>query len=195
MELLNHIPSNQNFKVKLYPSNRDFSNVSQYKKVKYICIAPSSLWKTKQFPEERWIEFLKEIDNDLHIYLLGSEKDILLCNEIILHSGNKNSLNLAGKLTLLESAALMKDAFMNFVNDSSPLHLASSTNAKVTAIFCSTIPDFGFGPLSDDAVIVDVKEKLYCRPCGLHGFQKCPEQHFKCANDIDINQLKLRLKQ
>jgi len=193
MELLNHLPCNQKFRVKLYPSKKDFACVSQYKTIKYICIAPSSLWKTKQFPSDRWIEFLKDIDNDLRIYFLGSKNDILLCNEIILHSVHKNTLNLAGKLTLLESTALMKDSFMNFVNDSSPLHLTSSTNARVTAIFCSTIPEFGFGPLSDDKMVIEVNEKLDCRPCGLHGFKNCPKEHFKCAYNIDINQLKLRL--
>ncbi len=227
MELLAHLPCTEKFTVKLYPSDKDFTYVSQYKLVldrfakqsylepvipsqlqesffcksdfiryktaKYICIAPASLWKTKQFPAEKWVEFLKVIDKNLRVYFLGSKNDSLLCDEIISQSGHENSLNLSGKLTMLQSAALMKDAFMNYVNDSSPLHLASATNARVIAIFCSTIPEFGFGPLSDDAVVVAVKEKLDCRPCGLHGYKECPEKHFKCAYDIDINQLKFRL--
>jgi heptosyltransferase II len=193
MELLAHLPCNEKFSIKLYPSNKDFVHVSQFKTVKYICIAPASLWKTKQFPAERWVEFLKAIDKDIRVYFLGSKKDFLLCDEIILQSSHENSLNLSGKLSMLESAALMKDAFMNYVNDSSPLHLASSTNARVTAIFCSTVPEFGFGPMSDDAVVISVKEKLDCRPCGLHGYNECPGTHFKCAYDIDMNQLKLRL--
>ncbi len=194
MELLAHLPCNEKFSIKLYPSHKDFAQVSQFKTVKYICIAPASLWKTKQFPADRWIEFLKAIDKDIRVYFLGSKSDILLCEKIILLSEHENSLNLSGKLSLLESAALMKDAFMNYVNDSSPLHLASSTNASVTAIFCSTVPEFGFGPLSDDAVVVSVEEKLYCRPCGLHGYNECPEKHFKCAYDIDINKLTIRLQ-
>jgi len=193
MELLSYLPCKEKFRVKLYPSNKDLSHVSQYKTVKYICIAPASLWKTKQFPVERWIAFLKLIDKDLRVYFLGSKNDLQLSDEIILQSTHENSLNLSGKLSMLESAALMKDAFMNYVNDSSPLHLASSTNAKVTAIFCSTVTEFGFGPLSDDAVVINVKENLACRPCGLHGYMECPEKHFKCAYDIDINELILRL--
>ncbi len=193
MELLAYFPTDKKFNVKLYPSNKDFAHVSQYKTVKYICIAPASLWKTKQFPAERWVEFLKIIDKDLRVYFLGSKNDVSLCEEIISQSAHENSLNLSGKLTMLESTALIKDAFMNYVNDSSPLHLASSVNAKVTAIFCSTIPEFGFGPLSDNAVVINVKEKLNCRPCGLHGNKECPEKHFQCAYDIDINQLNLRL--
>ena len=62
-------------------------------------------------------------------------------------------------------------------------------NAPTTAVFCSTIPDFGFGPLSKNSKIVEIQEKLDCRPCGLHGFKSCPEEHFRCAMDIDINVL------
>ena len=96
-----------------------------------------------------------------------------------------NVMNLAGDLSLLQSAALMKGAVHNYVNDSGPLHLASSMNAAVTAFFCSTTPDFGFGPLSDNSTIKQV-ENLECRPCGLHGYKKCPKGHFKCGNEISI---------
>ena len=58
-------------------------------------------------------------------------------------------VNRAGELSLLQSAALMQGAAMNYVNDSAPLHLASAVNAPVTAIFCSTVPAFGFTPLSE----------------------------------------------
>jgi heptosyltransferase-2 len=193
MELLAYLPCKEKFLIKLYPSGKDLAHVSQFKTVKYICIAPASLWKTKQFPAERWVEFMKIIDNEIRIYLLGSKTDTFLCDEIIKQSAHLNALNLCGKLSLLESAALMKDAAMNYVNDSSPLHLASSVNANVTAIFCSTVPEFGFGPLSDNSLVVEVKEKLSCRPCGLHGYRECPEKHFNCAVKIDINLLKSRL--
>ncbi len=102
--------------------------------------------------------------------------------------------NLAGKLSFLQTAALMKDATMNYVNDSAPLHIASSVNAPVTAIFCSTVPSFGFGPLSEKSFIVEIQEIIPCRPCGLHGFKKCPEKHFKCAYNIKSEQLIDKIK-
>ena len=73
---------------------------------------------------------------------------------------------------------------MNYVNDSAPMHLCSSVNAPVTAIFCSTVPSFGFGPLSENSRIIETKEELSCRPCGLHGFKTCPKGHFQCAESI-----------
>lgn len=182
------------FPVKLYPLPRDYAKMSQYKTVKYITVSPASLWFTKQYPEKKWIEFIKEIDKDTRIYFLGSKNDSALCDSIIDKSGHENSMNLAGRLSFLESAALMKDAAMNYMNDSAPLHLASAVNARTTAIFCSTVPSFGFGPLSDDSVVIETKEHLKCKPCGLHGLKECPEDHFKCAMTIDKNELLKRLK-
>jgi heptosyltransferase-2 len=182
------------FPVKLYPSQQCFAKMSQYKTVRYITISPASLWFTKQFPTEKWIEFILELHQEIRIYFLGSEKDQGLCEQIIKSTRYSNAINLAGKLTLLESAALMKDAQMNFVNDSAPMHLTSAVNAPTTAIFCSTVPEFGFGPLAANSAIVQTSEKLDCRPCGLHGFNECPKKHFKCALTIDRVKLLKRLE-
>jgi len=172
-------------KPKLYPNERDFEKVKQFQSQPYICIAPTSVWFTKQFPAEKWIEFLKSVRNKVDkIYLLGAPSDHSICESIRLAAANEKVINLAGKLSFLESAALIKNATMSFVNDSAPMHLASATNAPVTAIFCSTVPSFGFGPLSDRSIIIETKEKLDCRPCGLHGFKACPKGHFKCAYSI-----------
>jgi heptosyltransferase-2 len=59
-------------------------------------------------------------------------------------------------------------------------------NTPTIAIYCSTIPDFGFYPLAEHSQVVEYSGELYCRPCGLHGFKECPEDHFKCARDISI---------
>jgi heptosyltransferase-2 len=179
--------------IKLYPTATNFAKMSQYKTHKYITLSPASLWFTKQYPKEKWIDFLTKLNDDFRVYFLGAANDAILCDEIIKESGHGNSLNLSGKLSLLESAALMKDAVMNFMNDSAPLHLASSVNAKTTAIFCSTVTRFGFGPLSDDSVVIETNEELNCRPCGLHGLKSCPKQHFKCAATIDNQELLNRI--
>lgn len=174
---------------RLYPQQKHFSSIGHLTSRPFICIAPGSLWFTKQFPAEKWIEFINQTDNDLLIYLLGGPDDKPLCEQLRKMATRTGIEVLAGSLSYLESAALMKQAVMNFVNDSAPLHLASAVNAPVTAVFCSTIPAFGFGPQSDIHFIVETPEKLECRPCGLHGRKTCPEKHFRCATTIDTNLL------
>jgi heptosyltransferase-2 len=176
-------------KPKLYPSENDFRKVEAYKSTPYICIAPASVWFTKQFPIAQWIRFVDLVPVNYTIYILGSSGDSKLAEEIVAGVKRRGVADLCGRLSFLESAALMKDARMNYVNDSAPLHIASAMNAPVSAIFCSTIPEFGFGPLSDKSRIIQVKEKLSCRPCGLHGKKKCPEGDFRCGNEIDLQEL------
>jgi lipopolysaccharide heptosyltransferase II len=173
----------------LHPSAKDWQAVKGYKAKPYITISPASVWFTKQYPKEKWISFINKIPLHYHIYLLGAPSDSSLAEEIRTASSNPNVTNLSGKLSFLESAALMKDAEMNYVNDSAPLHFASAMNAPVCAVYCSTIPAFGYGPLSDKRFIVEIEENLSCRPCGLHGRTACPLGHFRCALDIRDEQL------
>jgi len=174
---------------RLYPQEKDFLKIKNFIQKDYICIAPASVWFTKQFPKEKWIEFIKKIKTPLAIYLIGGGKDKELCSEIISQSGNQFSVNFAGELRLLETAALMKNAKMNFVNDSSPMHIASAMNADVTAVFCSTIPAFGFGPLSVNSFVIETEKVMKCKPCGIHGLKSCPENHFECAYTIDTDKI------
>ena len=177
------------YPVKLYPSTADFEKVKKYKSEPYITISPASVWFTKQYPKNKWVEFLVSLHDKIKVYTLGSAADSALCQEILQKANFKKAENLAGKLDLLESAALMKDAKRNLMNDSAPLHLASALNARTTVIFCSTVTDFGFGPLADDSYVVETDKKLNCRPCGLHGFSSCPEKHFECALTIENSKL------
>jgi len=167
----------------LFPSDADKQHVQKYKTNEYYCIAPTSVWFTKQMPTHKWIELISSLPDSSSIYFLGAQSDSTYCQKLLKESNAKNVVSLCGELSLLQSAALMKDATRNYVNDSGPLHLASSVNAKVTAFFCSTVPDFGFGPLSDDSETKEVAN-LDCRPCGLHGHQSCPKGHFKCGEII-----------
>ena len=174
---------------RLYPSQEDFEKVRPYQQRPYLTIAPASIWYTKQYPLEKWAAFIKALAPHERIFLVGSPQDAGMCRKIAAASRNRQLVNLAGKLTLLESAALMRDARMNYVNDSAPLHLASAMNAPTAAIFCSTVPAFGFGPLSDRSHLIQCSVSLDCRPCGIHGKKQCPLKTFDCAHMINGKQL------
>lgn len=176
-------------KPKLFPSQSDFNAIEKYNTSHYITISPTSVWFTKQFPKEKWISFINQIEEKFTIYLLGGPDNKKECEDIRLAVKHKNIFTLAGKLSFLQSAALMKSATMNFANDSAPVHFASAMNAPITAVFCSTIPAFGYGPLSDKSFIVETQKQLTCRPCGSHGKKVCPEKHFNCGNQIEVKHL------
>jgi heptosyltransferase-2 len=177
-------------KPRLYPTPTDEAAAAPYAAVgTYLCIAPTSVWFTKQYPEEKWLELLAALPPTLAVYLLGGPPDVAACERLAQLANRSGLVNLAGKLSLPASAALMRGAVLNYVNDSAPMHLCSAVDAPVCAVFCSTIPAFGFGPLSTFSRIVEHPGPLACRPCGLHGHARCPLGHFRCARDIETSQL------
>ncbi|MCC6459030.1 MAG: glycosyltransferase family 9 protein [Saprospiraceae bacterium] len=175
---------------RLYPTPADVaaSQAMRPNDMPYVCIAPSSVWFTKQYPREKWIELIRHLPSSHAVYLLGGPDDQPACADMVANAGRAQLYNLAGRLSFLESAVLMKGAAMNYVNDSAPLHIASAMDAPVAAVFCSTLPEFGFAPLSTQRWIIETRERLPCRPCGLHGRAACPKGHFACAESIDWRQ-------
>ena len=169
---------------KLYPPSIDHIDLPE----KFITISPSSVWFTKAYPKEKWIAFL-EASKSIPVIALGGPGDKDYIQGILDASKHPDIHNFCGKASLLESAAIMKKAEMNYVNDSAPLHLCSATNAPVAAIFCSTVKEFGFGPTRENATIIETEESLECRPCGVHGKISCPKGHFKCGLSIKTEQL------
>ncbi len=188
-ELIAHLTDNTFPKPRLYPSIKNYNEINKYQDQPYVCMMPASVWFTKQYPADKWVDLINNFPTRYNIYLLGGKEDGILCDEIKNIAANKNVEVLAGKLGFLSSAALMKNAAMNYTNDSAPLHFASAMDAPVTSIFCSTVPGFGFYPLSSKSIIVETKEILSCRPCSLHGLRECPLGHFKCARTIETSQL------
>jgi heptosyltransferase-2 len=184
LSLIHDLGAAKRVRPSLFPTPEDFSIVKSYPEDAYAVVAPSSVWFTKQLPKEQWIKLINHLNSK--VYLIGGPTDEQLCNEIVERLPKSDVVNLAGKLTLMQSAALISSAQRTYVNDSGPLHIASAMNAPVTAFFCSTVPEFGFGPLSDDAKIIQIQEKLECRPCGLHGHAACPKGHFKCGSEISV---------
>ena len=159
-QLISHLTDDVALKPKLYPTAADFDFVQQWKEKPYICIAPASVWVTKQFPAEQWVAFLNLVTAHITVYLIGGPGDKDLCEKIKVATTNSEVVNLAGQLGFLQSAALIKDAIMNYVNDSAPMHFASAMDAPVAAIYCSTVPSFGFGPLSTQSYIIEVAHVL-----------------------------------
>jgi ADP-heptose:LPS heptosyltransferase len=187
--LIRHFTGEEAAKPKLYPSASDVEFTDPFRKEPYISISPASVWFTKQFPWDKWMEFINKVPEHLTIYLLGSNADVALAEKIREAAGRSSVINLCGRLSFLQTAALMQHAVMNYSNDSASTHIASAMNAPVTTVYCSTLPSFGFGPLSDKSFIVETVEKLSCRPCGIHGRKTCPLGHFHCAYKINADQL------
>jgi heptosyltransferase-2 len=152
---------------------------------KFITIAPGSVWITKAYPEDKYakvINILKEFN--VKIVIVGGEDDAGLGAMLKVLCKNTNVYNAAGKLSFLQSAELIRRSKVLLTNDSAPLHIGNAMGTKVIALFGATIPEFGFYPIGKDDVVFQT-DGLKCRPCSIHGGNRCPIKTFLCMKSIE----------
>ena len=149
---------------------------------KIIIIGPGAGHFTKRWPIEYFKELIDRLykNNAFTTIILGNSNEHEEFNSLII---NNNIFNFAGRLSLLESAALIKRSKCVVSNDSGLMHLATAVKVPVIAIFGSTVKELGFFPYRSQNFVFENKE-LKCRPCSHLGKNKCPKGHFKCMLSI-----------
>ena len=176
---------------RLYPAEADQRKVDRLlielevgNPEKLVAIAPGTIWNTKRWPKERFASLAVSLDNaGFEVVLVGGVEDEGICNEIRTLSKSSSVHDASGALTLLQSAELINRCRLLVSNDSAPLHLATAVGTPVIAVFGSTVPEFGFGPTGPFDAVIETKG-LKCRPCSIHGGEKCPIKTFDCMYDI-----------
>lgn len=145
-----------------------------------IGLVPGAGFFTKRWPLESFTELAKHISKSYQIVVLGGKNETGL-GEVL--ASNQKILNLAGKLSLLETGIAI--SLMNLVisNDSGLMHMATAVNTPVVAIFGSSVKELGFFPYRGKSIVLENME-LNCRPCSHIGREDCPQDHFKCMREI-----------
>jgi heptosyltransferase II len=172
---------------RLYPSAEDTQVVDSVlksfglsKEDTIITAAPGTIWNTKRWPADRFAALCRQLSSECSaVLLVGGKEDSALCDEIAGMSNAKNIFNTAGKLSLLQSAELIRRSRVLISNDSAPMHLAVAVAAPVVALFGATVPEYGFAPRGAHDIVIETKG-LTCRPCSIHGTETCPVGTFEC---------------
>ena len=176
---------------RLYPSDQDVYTIDsifkEYGLQRYKSIgavAPGTIWNTKRWPADRFASVCKRLaSEEIALVLIGGTEDQELCEEVKAMAQTKNLYSVAGRLSLLQSAEMIRRCKVLISNDSAPMHLAIAVGTPVVAIFGATIPGYGFAPRGPHDVVVETLG-LKCRPCSIHGGKKCPIKTFDCMLKI-----------
>ena len=155
-----------------------------------IALAPGSVWATKRWPQERFVELGRRLVQELRasVLVIGGADDAELAAAVCEGIG-AGCCNLAGKLSLRESVAALVQCRVLVSNDSAPTHLGVAAGCRVVTLFGSTVPRFGFYPFGEQHRVVEIDRALSCRPCGIHGKKRCPTGTFECMRVISIEQV------
>ncbi len=172
---------------RLHPSAADRARAAELlgdtANVAPLALAPGARWATKAWPAGRWVELLHgwSAAGGGAAVLIGGAEDGELCAGILARAGTPGVI-LAGRTTPGETAAVLQSCRVLVGNDSAPLHLAGAVGTPVVALFGPTVTGFGFAPRGPADAVVEVD--LPCRPCHVHGSDRCPEGHHRCLGDL-----------
>lgn len=151
---------------------------------KYAVVAHGSVWHTKRYPEQKVAQLVKILaESGVSVVLTGAASDAEAAGRIVSEARSVNVFDATGRLSILQSAEMIRRSSVLITNDSAPLHLGNSVGTPVYAIFGSTVTRFGFYPYGDSDRVYEV-EGLPCRPCGIHGRRNCPLGTLECMYGI-----------
>jgi ADP-heptose:LPS heptosyltransferase len=161
----------------------------------YDVFAVGGTYKTKKLPPEKMRELFGKLSRQM--VLIGDEADGEVVSKAV--AGLENVvINYCGKLSISQSALLIKGANTVVSHDTGMMHIAAALHKRIISIWGNTVPDFGMYPLLPDNLQLssDLRfevKALPCRPCSKLGYDTCPKGHFRCMNQQNMQELAEKL--
>jgi len=166
----------------------------------YIGIVIGAAHHTKKYPVHKLKELCAKLDHP--VILLGGKEDKIHGDEVASVDSVK-VYNSCGKFTINESADLVRKSKLIVSNDTGLMHIAAAFKKPIVSLWGNTVPSFGMYPYYGDNYIstsiqtsgkqnekpYDILQinKLRCRPCSKIGYDRCPRKHFKCMENIEVD--------
>lgn len=149
---------------------------------RFMVACPGSKMPAKRWPIENYrrvFERFFAVHGDARALLVGSPSERGLCEELAFGDPERIS-NLAGELTLDQSAAVCSRAVCYFGNDTGAMHLAAALGKPCVALFTARDYREKWYPFGPDHVIF--RQDVPCQGCML---EECLVEKMKCLTQID----------
>jgi heptosyltransferase-2 len=116
-----------------------------------------------------------------NILIFGKKEEKVIAEEILKILGD-GGIDLTGKTSLLQLAALLEKCNLLITNDTGTMHIATAVGTSVVALFGSTDP-LTTGPWGEGHVVL--RKELPCSPCLK---RICPTKH-SCMKLITVDEV------
>ena len=166
LDLIRKIGIDSQDKSLLIPINNEDKNfveslLKEYSIVKLdllIALHPWTSDPVKQWPVENFSQLAVRLSREFNhkVIIIGGKDEVEQSQKFCKDS--PNLVNLTGKLTLRQSAALFKKCRLLVSNDSGPVHLASAVGTPVIALFRNDIPAKSarrWGPWGEGHIVIE----------------------------------------
>ena len=160
----------------------------------YVAFAIGANHATKRLPTKKIADVCRRVD--VPVLLLGGKAEIAAGEQIVAAAG-PHVLNFCGRLSLHQSASVVRQAGRVATHDTGMMHVAAAFRKPIVSFWGNTVPRFGmypFYPDGQDRNTTFEVQGLSCRPCSKIGYDRCPKGHFRCMNDLDATAIALALR-
>ncbi len=149
-----------------------------------IALAPGAAWAYRRWPADRFVELGRWLQDNygatILIFAAKGEQDI--AGQIERELQGRLTINLAGKTSLLEMAAILKHCKLFIGNDSGPMHIAAASGVPSVGLFGPGEYE-RFRPWGKDHETVRLG--LTCNPCS----ENCRFDQARCIQGIAVSQV------
>jgi ADP-heptose:LPS heptosyltransferase len=158
--------------------------LTKNKIVHFVILVPSAAHTLKRWPITHWDKLIS-LNPNLQFIVLAGPGDTF--TEVL--NSHPNVLNLTGKTSLTQSAALIQRANTVVANDTGMLHFAEQLGIPTIALMGPA--PFGFPSRQSTKIL---ERNLKCRPCSKHGQGPCinPIYH-ECLVSISPTEVSIEM--
>lgn len=149
----------------------------------YAVLVPATRWETKCWPPDRYgmLAALLREKHGLRSLLVGGSDDAV-AGTMAVNLSDGAAVNVCGRTTLRQAAALIEGAEIVVTADSTPMHMAAALRRPLVALFGPTNPS-RTGPYGRTADVLRID--LDCSPCYFKMLSQCPHNH-ACMQKLDV---------
>jgi ADP-heptose:LPS heptosyltransferase len=145
----------------------------------------------RRWPGNRFAQLVKTLagDDESIFCFIGNEEESEYVEDVISQTSCAGRcMNISGKLTIPELAALLQRSELLISNDSGPLHLAAALGIPTVALYGPESPGF-YGTVN--AVSTIIYKNISCSPCmNIYSAKqfRCPF-NARCMTEISVEEV------
>ena len=138
----------------------------------------------KKWPIKNYQIIANFLKPNFNLFIIGGKDDFEAASQL------KNVINLCGKLTLIQSAVLMKNCLLTISNDTGPMHLSYAVGTPVIGLFSNWDFPKTWHPPEDNLNVALRAENIPCTVCLK---EKCPYDNM-CIKQIEVSEVKAEIE-
>ncbi|KFB01224.1 heptosyltransferase [Mangrovimonas yunxiaonensis] len=171
-----------------FPERRQLSEASRQllgqDHLKWIGVAPFAAHESKIYPLDMMRQVVETLSKTYKIILFGGKAE---AETLASWCGDKNLVNLAGKLPLEEELDVISNLDVMLSMDSGNAHLAAMLGVKTITIWGVTHPYAGFAPFNqpEDYCLLADRNQYPLIPTSVYG-NAFPEHYGQAAGSVPV---------